>query len=172
MNPMMAAQRRRRSVTYSDEELPKLAVDEISLDEEPADEAEGAAISCGSLATKDVWLERGAAPAWAGTCCGGLSEGQPKVNQDACVVKTDVLGVPGQHLLAVFDGHGTHGEHFSRLAAQRVVAELRQVRQRRRRCRRWAASRRSASWALWPRLARRTRVRACARRRGRDGPRR
>ena len=37
MNPMMAAQRRRRSVTYSDEELPKLAVDEISLDEEPAD---------------------------------------------------------------------------------------------------------------------------------------
>ena len=125
MNPMMAAQRRRRSVTYSDEELPKLAVDEISLDEEPADEAEGAAISCGSLATKDVWLERGAAPAWAGTCCGGLSEGQPKVNQDACVVKTDVLGVPGQHLLAVFDGHGTHGEHFSRLAAQRVVAELR-----------------------------------------------
>ncbi|KAK7241725.1 alpha-kinase [Aureococcus anophagefferens] len=125
MNPMMAAQRRRRSVTYSDEELPKLAVDEISLDEEPADEAEGAAISCASLATKDVWLERGAAPAWAGTCCGGLSEGQPKVNQDACVVKTDVLGVPGQHLLAVFDGHGTHGEHFSRLAAQRVVAELR-----------------------------------------------
>jgi serine/threonine protein phosphatase PrpC len=54
----------------------------------------------------------------------GFSPFSRKVNQDALLVSTNLLDVPGLDVFGVFDGHGEFGHHVSRFIAEKLPVFL------------------------------------------------